>query len=167
MDIRELCEALETMVLQHDQLIVLAERKKEALIGNDINVLNEVVNKESRLVKLVAEAENRRQKAVVVLLSTMGLRPQSGYKLADLIRMVTNAEDKLKLTELAERLSLKLGRLKNLGHINSRLTQQAIDFNDFSLSLLTGVYDDQDYVYKKPSDTTQGKLNLKMFDSRA
>ena len=155
------------MVLQHDQLIVLAERKKEALIGNDIDQLNEVVNKESRLVKLVADAENRRQKAVVVLLSAMGLRPQSGYKLADLIRMVTNAEDKRTLTELAERLSSAIGRLKELGLINSRLTQQAIEFNDFSLSLLTGAYDDQDYVYRRPTDNAQGKLNLKMFDSRA
>lgn len=167
MDISELCEALETMVVQNDQLIVLAERKREALIGNDIDQLNEVVNKESRLVKMVADTENRRQKAVVILLSTMGLTPLSGYKLADLIRMVTNAEDKLKLTELAERLTDAIGRLKELGLINSRLTQQAIEFNDFSLSLLTGAYDDQDYVYRKPTDNAQGKLNLKMFDSRA
>jgi Cdc6-like AAA superfamily ATPase len=167
MDINELCEALETMLLQHDQLIVLAERKKQALIGNDIDQLNEVVNKESRIVKLVADTENRRQKAVVTLLSTMGLRPQSGTTLADLIRMVTNAENKLKLSALAERLSDALGRLKELGIINSRLTQQAIEFNDFSLSLLTGAYDDQDYVYRRPSDTTQGQLNLKIFDSRA
>lgn len=65
MAFQDLCEALETLLLQHEQMISFAQQKKEALISNDVNVLNEMVNKESRLVKLIVETESRRQQSVI------------------------------------------------------------------------------------------------------
>ncbi|WP_373230783.1 flagellar protein FlgN [Cohnella sp.] len=167
MAFHDLCEALETLLVQHEQLLTFAQQKKEALISNDVSLLTEMVNKESRLVKLILETEARRQKAVAAFLVEKGLGQLPDIKVTDLTRMITNAEEKLKLSDLAERLIQAVERLKALNNINVRLTQQSIEFNDFSLSLLTGIYDDQDFVYKKPSDLSQGQLNLKFFDSKA
>jgi flagellar biosynthesis/type III secretory pathway chaperone len=167
MEFRELCETLETLLLQHEQMIAFAQQKKDALISNDINVLNEMVNKESRLVRLIVETEDRRQQAVNTLLKQKGLTPTPSTNVVNLIRIITNANDKLILSDLAERLGGTVERLKDLNEINTRLIQQSIAFNDFSLSLISGFYDDQDFVYKKPSDQSQGQFKLKFFDSKA
>lgn len=163
----DLCEALETLLLQHEQMLSFAQQKKEALISNDVNVLNEMVNKESRLVRLIVETESRRQQAVNAFLKQKGLNATPSTKVTDIIRMITNAENKLYLSDLVERLGASIERLRAMNDINMRLTEQSIEFNDFSLSLLAGRYDDQDFVYKRPSDQSQGQLNLKFFDSRA
>ncbi|MFB9276269.1 flagellar protein FlgN [Cohnella cellulosilytica] len=167
MSFHELCEALETLLLQHEQMIVYAERKKEALVANDIDVLNEMVTKESRLVKLITEAEGRRQQAVNAVLREAGFNPTPSTTVASLIRMITNAEDKKKLSNLADKLSAAVERIRALNELNMKLTQQSIEFNDFSLNLLASAYDDQDYVYKKPTESAYGQNKLRFFDSKA
>jgi flagellar biosynthesis/type III secretory pathway chaperone len=167
MAFHDLCEALETLLLQHEQMTAFGQQKKEALISNNIDVLNEMVNKEARLVRAIAETENNRVQAADGFLKERGLTSTSSTKVANLIRMITNAEDKLKLIDLADKLSAAVERLRALNDMNMRLTQQSIEFNDFSLDLLTSVYDGQDYVYKRPSDQSQAQHKLKFFDSKA
>ncbi|TFE29026.1 flagellar protein FlgN [Cohnella luojiensis] len=167
MALHELCEALETLLLQHEQMISFAEQKKEALIANNVDVLNEMVNKESRLLRLIVETENKRVQAVNDFLKERGLSSTPSTNVANIIRMITNAEDKLRMSDLADRLSAAVERLRALNDVNMRLTQQSIEFNDFSLDLLAGAYDDQDYVYKRPSDQSHAQHNLKLFDSKA
>jgi flagellar biosynthesis/type III secretory pathway chaperone len=167
MAFHDLCEALETLLLQHEQMISFAQQKKEALIRNDVNVLNEMVNKESRLVKQILETETRRQQTVIDFLKEQGLNSTPSTTVASLVRLITNREDKLKLADLADRLSATVERLRALNDINMKLTQQSIEINDFSLNLLASAYDDQDYVYKKPTDNSYGQHKLKFFDSKA
>ncbi|RED83998.1 flagellar protein FlgN [Cohnella phaseoli] len=167
MAVHELCEAMETLLLQHEQMSGFAERKKEALIANEIELLNEMVTKESRLVRLIVETEGRRQQAVVQFLKEAGFSPTPSTTVASLIRRITNAEDKLKLSNLAEKLSATVEHVRALNELNMRLTQQSIEFNDFSLNLLSSSYDDQDYVYKKPTESAYGQNKLSFFDSKA
>ncbi|PRX67102.1 FlgN protein [Cohnella sp. SGD-V74] len=167
MSFHALCEALETLLLQHEQMSAYAERKKESLVANDIDVLNEMVTKEARLIKLIAEAEGRRQQAVNAILREAGFTPTPSTTVASLIRMITNAEDKLKLSELADKLSAAVERVRALNELNMKLTRQSIEFNDFSLNLLASAYDDQDYVYKKPTESAYGQSKLSFFDSKA
>lgn len=167
MSFQELTDSLETLLRQHEQMIEYGQKKKEALIVNDIDSLNETVNKEARLLKLIVEADGRRMKAANELLRERGFAPTPSLKVAQLVRMVTNPADKLALSDLADRLSATVEKLRVLNDLNMNLAKHSIEFNDYSLSLLTGGYDDQDYVYKKPSDSSYGKPNLKIFDSRA
>jgi flagellar biosynthesis/type III secretory pathway chaperone len=167
MAFNDLCEALETLLLQHEQMVGFAEKKKDALIANDVDVLNEMVTKESRLVKLIMDAEARRQQAVQSFLQERGLNPAPSTTVASLIRMISHSEDKLKLSDLADRLSATVEHVRALNDVNMKLTQQSIEFNDFSLNLLASAYDDQDYVYKKPSDSAYGQHKLNFFDSKA
>ncbi len=167
MGFHKLCETLETLLLQHEQMISLALRKKEALVANEVDVLTEIVNKESRLLKLIVETESQRVQAVNDFLKELNFTATPSFKVVTLIRMITNADDKLRLTDLADKLSATVERLRALNDLNMKLTQQSIDFNDFSLDLLAGAYDDQDYVYKRPSDSSQAQHKLKLFDSKA
>ncbi|RED57609.1 flagellar protein FlgN [Cohnella lupini] len=166
MGFHKLCEALETLLLQHEQMIAFALRKKEALVANEVDLLTEIVNKEARLLKLIVETENTRVGAVNDFLKEQNLTPTPSFKVVTMIRMITIAEDKLRLTELADRLSTAVERLRALNDLNMKLTQQSIEFNDFSLDLLAGAYDDQDYVYKRPSDSSNAQHKLKLFDSK-
>ncbi|WEK53904.1 MAG: flagellar export chaperone FlgN [Candidatus Cohnella colombiensis] len=167
MAIQQLCEVLETLLQQHEQLQQYAEQKKAALIQNDVNLLNETVNKEARLIKLISDAELKRHDAVYRFYQEKGFQATSSTKVADVIRMVTNSQDKLRLLELSERLTSVVYQLKALNDLNMTLIQQAIEINDFSLNILAGSFEPQDFVYKKPTDYSQSGMNLKFFDSRA
>ncbi|MFC5700884.1 flagellar protein FlgN [Cohnella faecalis] len=163
--IRELIDILDTLQLQHEQLIDLAEAKKEAVMGNQLDKLTEVTSRESRLVKQIGETEQRRVLATASILRKMGLKATARTTLSDLIVYVTTASDKEKLTEAARKLSARVQTLKRLNDQNMALIQQAKDFNDFSLDLLTGG-NEPDYIYAKPSvPGNRPKPNL--FDSRA
>lgn len=167
MALQALCETLDILLLQHEQFLELAEKKKQALISNNVELLNEMVNKESKLVRQIAETENKRQKAVVDFMLQKGFNQSPNTKVVDVIRLVSNAEDKLRLSDLAERLTATVDKLKLLNQINMKLAEQSMAFNDFSLNLLTGIYDDEEFVYKNPSNQTQAQTKLKLFDSRA
>ncbi|MFC5469697.1 flagellar protein FlgN [Cohnella suwonensis] len=167
MAIRSLIEVLETLLVQHEQMIALSEQKKQALIVNNVELLNEMVNKEARLLKLIVEMENKRVQSVNGFLAEQGMKPASSTRVADIVRMVTVADDKLALSDVADRLSATVEKLRALNDVNMKLTQQSIEFNDFSLDLLAGGYDDQDYVYKRPTDSSQAQHKLKLFDSKA
>lgn len=167
MAFHELCEAMETLLQQHEQMIAFGQQKKEALISNNVEVLNEMVNKEARLLRLILETENKRIQAVADFVKEQGMSSASSTRVADLIRMITNAGDKVLLSDIADKLSAAVEKLRALNDANMKLTQYSIEFNDFSLSLLTSAYDDQDYVYKRPTDPTQAQHKLKYFDSKA
>ncbi|WP_158602418.1 flagellar protein FlgN [Cohnella endophytica] len=167
MAILDLFETLETLLRQHEQMIALGERKREALIANDVGVLNEAVNKESRLIKAIAESEGDWRKVVAGFLAEQGLSGNAGSKISDLVRVLPSSEDKTKLQSLADKLLSIIERLKELNGTNMNLTKQAIEFNEFSLNLITSPFDDRDFVYKKPADYGRSQNSLKLFDSKA
>lgn len=167
MAFHELCEAMETLLLQHEQMIAFGQQKKEALISNNVEVLNEMVNKEARLLRLILETENKRIRAVADFVKEQGMSSASSTRVADLVRMITNAGDKVLLSDIADKLSAAVEKLRALNDANMKLTQHSIEFNDYSLNLLTSTFDDQDFVYKKPTDQSQGQYKLKLFDSKA
>lgn len=167
MPTRELIDVLETLLRQHEQMIEYGQNKKEALIANNIDLLNEMVNKEARLLKLIAEADARRVAVANNFLKEMGLASTPSTRVAQLIGLVTNAGDKMTLSKLADRLSTAVEKLRAVNDLNMKLTKQSIEFNDFSLDLLSGAYGDQDYVYKRPTQQIQSQSKLNFFDSRA
>lgn len=159
--IQELTDILETLLSQHEQLSSLARSKKDAVMAGDLEKLTEITTKESRLIKQITETENRRIQHTAAVLRHIGL--PSRATLTELIRAVTSESDKRRLRELADKLTSVVTELKRLNDLNMILVQQAKEFNDFSLDLLTGG-SEPDYIYGNPAASTASKYS--MFDFR-
>lgn len=152
---------LETLLELHEQLTLLARAKKDAVMANDLGKLTEITSKESRLLKQIHETEERRIQAAQAILHQIGLPGHA--TLQELIRGLTSEADKRSLRELAERLGSVVKELKRSNDLNMTLIQQAKDFNDFSLDLLTGG-NEADYIYGNPGASSARKYHI--FDSR-
>ncbi len=165
MALERLYEAMEILIEQHHNLIEMSEQKKQAIIRNDVNALIELTTKESRLLKLISSTEEQRMAAVAGYWAENGTGVGSPVTVSTIIRSITNAHDKTKLTDLSQRLNELLKRLKTLNESNMQLLRYAVEFNDFSLHLLTGT-DAQDYVYTRPDAQTGYGNGIGAFDYR-
>ncbi|MBB6632594.1 flagellar protein FlgN [Cohnella thailandensis] len=166
MAIKELFRTMELLQEQHEALIELGEQKREAVVRNEVSRLPELTTKESRLLRLVQEAEQARQKAVAQYCVSKGVAANPGMSMSSLVRLETNVGDKVRLEELGNRLVETVSRLSALNEQNLELLRQAVDFNEFTIGLLTGS-EDQDVVYKPPANYNGYGAGARMFDSRA
>lgn len=164
--IRELADLLQTLQEQHEQLIELADMKRNAVMANHIDQLNEVTTRESRLIKLISDTETSRQRATTKVLLTLGIIPKANTTLSDIVTYLPNLNDKRTLANALEKLSAVLGELKRKNEVNTALVQTAKAFNDFSLDLLLGS-NEPDYIYGKPAAPQGGRTRSGRFDSKA
>ncbi|WP_139787075.1 flagellar protein FlgN [Cohnella massiliensis] len=166
MALNPLYETMETLLEQHERMLELSEQKKQAIIRNEVNRLTEITTKESRLLKLISDTERQRRQNVEEYYLSKGLKPNPEATVSGIVQLETNPREKTKLANLGERLVESVNRLKQLNELNMQLLKQAIEFNDFSLDLLSGS-DEQDMIYKPPANQTGYGGGARLFDSRA
>lgn len=164
--IQELANLLETLQKQHEQLIELADMKRSALMANQIDQLNEVTTKESRLIKQITDTESSRQRAVTKVLLTLGIIPRANTTLSDIVTYLPSLNDKRTLMNALTKLSAVVSELKQKNEMNTALVQTAKAFNDFSLDLLLGG-NEPDYIYGKPAVPQGSRSRSGRFDSKA
>ncbi|MGK9252702.1 flagellar protein FlgN [Paenibacillus sp. P22] len=164
MPIEAIIDTLEQQDALYSQMIELADQKTPALVKGDLDALNALLMKERKLVKAAGELEERRTTQVNIHFSKLQLRLRSG-KLADLIRTVSQPEDKQKLTEIQQELSGKLERLRMKNEHNQQLLRQSLEFIEFSLELASDQPHD-DYTYIHPQAGPGGYAKAGMFDRK-
>ncbi|MGU3471507.1 flagellar protein FlgN [Paenibacillus sp. D51F] len=151
MRIEDIIATLEDQQALYSQLNELAEEKTPALVKGDLDVLNKILMKERKLTKTAEELETRRMTQVNIHFSRLQLRLRTG-RLSDLIRTISNPEDKQRLAEIQNALSVKLEQLKMKNDHNQQLAEQAVSFVNYSIELLS-VEPEQDYIYKHPMNS--------------
>lgn len=166
MAIQDLIESLEELVGLHNQLLELAHEKKDLIISNDLEQLNGVVNRESRLLRRVQEAEARRLEAMNRYLIGKGYRPNPQITVSDVLKLVFRAEDKERLQQAQKQLLVVMEQLKAANELNQQLIQQSLQFIQFSLDLLAGPEEDE-AVYQHPGHAQATARRSGLFDTRA
>ncbi|RAV03109.1 flagellar protein FlgN [Paenibacillus sp. YN15] len=166
MSINDVIQCLEEMNLLYAAMLDLACRKKEVLIANRVEDLNQIVHKENLLVRQLNELEGKRTEAVNAFLVQKCYRPNPKISVSDLIVLLFKAEDKARLQQAQQTLSHTLSRLKEANELNQQLIRQSLAFIEYSMDLVLGPPED-DVVYHNPSAAQQGYKRTGMFDSRA
>jgi len=162
---QELVKSLEELLDLHISLHELALQKKEHIIHNKMDELNSVVLKETKLIKEVSNNEQLRQALVVQLQRDLGYRPRLNIKLTEVIKAVTNPDDKQTLIRLQSELSTAINNLRQLNELNQQLLMQSMDYVNFSLDAMLGA-PDEEATYKKPSIQPQAVKRTGLFDTR-
>jgi flagellar biosynthesis/type III secretory pathway chaperone len=163
--IQALLDTMNKMRDIHEALLELAKDKTQILVRNEVEMLNQIVNKESKLTRLVAEAEQERIQVVNEYLLSRGYNPNPKITISDLVRIIFKAEDKQALSEAQTSFLQVLLELKQHNATNQQLIEHSLAFIDYSLDLVVGT-PEVDVVYQNPNQQKNGN-RLGVFDSRA
>jgi len=165
MALTRLIEILEQLDEVHTQMLELAATKKRAIIDNKVEVLIDILNRDSKLTKQVWQLEEQRGEAAYSFLQGVGIRSNLNLNLTELSRLVFDPEEKQKLLHIQGRLSGTLHQLKEANQLNQLLLQQAISYIDFSIESMS-YYSEMQVTYHHPADKT-GRVQVSgLFDTR-
>lgn len=164
MSVQIILEILQKQTEVYEQLIELADQKTPVLVNNEVQQLNAIMLQERKLVKRTEELEVSRMQHTNIFFANMRSHYRLG-KLSDLIKAVTNADDKVALTQYHRLLTDLLGELKRKNDLNQQLIQQSLSFLDFSMQLLVDDPSD-DYTYKHPQTIAYGKSTGYGYDKK-
>ncbi|CAH1209594.1 putative protein YvyG [Paenibacillus auburnensis] len=165
MALTRLLELLERLDETHLQMLDLAAIKKQTIMDNKVDGLIDIMNRESKLMKLIGQLEEQRAEAAFTFLQGVGIRSNLNLNLTELSRLVFDPEDKSRLQQVQQKLSNTLHRLKKANELNQKLIEQSLTFIDYSLDLLVG-RPNQDFTYHHPSDKGYSSTRPGLFDAR-
>lgn len=165
MALTRLLELLERLDETHLQMLDLAAIKKQTIMDNKVDGLIDIMNRESKLMKLIGQLEEQRAEAAYTFLQGVGIRSNLNLNLTELSRLVFDPEDKSRLQQVQQKLSNTLHRLKKANELNQKLIEQSLTFIDYSLDLLVG-RPIQDITYHHPSDKGSIINRSGLFDAR-
>ncbi|KUP23866.1 flagellar protein FlgN [Paenibacillus sp. DMB5] len=165
MALTKLLELLERLDDTHLQMLDLAAVKKQTIMDNRVDGLIDVMNRESKLMKLIGQLEEQRAEAAYTFLQGVGIRSNLNLNLTELSRLVFDPEEKSRLQQIQQKLSNTLLRLKKANELNQKLIEQSLTFIDYSLDLLVG-RPNQEFTYHHPADKGYNSSRSGLFDAR-
>lgn len=165
MALTKLLELLERLDETHLQMLDLAAVKKQTIMDNNIEGLIDIMNRESKLMKVIGQLEEQRTEAAYVFMQGVGIRSNLNLTLTELSRLVFDPQDKSRLQHIQQKLSGTLQRLKEANELNQKLIEQSLTFIDYSLDLLVG-RPNQEFTYHHPSDKGNSTVRPGLFDAR-
>jgi flagellar biosynthesis/type III secretory pathway chaperone len=137
--LEELLTGLIDMVQQelavYQSVLGKANQKKEALIKNDICMLEHIVARESGIVKTMQDLEQRREGLIRAIAQKHGLDEKKAT-LADIAALYPEKSETL-LT-LKTELSGVLAEIQKLNDANKALLDTHLQYTSFCINLLTG-----------------------------
>jgi flagellar biosynthesis/type III secretory pathway chaperone len=166
MAIQELLLTMDKLNEIHLVMLELAELKTTVLVQNQVEKLNQIVNKETSLMKRITELDHQRIEDISRFLIHKGYRANANITVEDLVKLLFKAEEKQALKQSQKILLGTLDKLKDLNLLNQQLIKQSLAFVDYSIDLLSHV-SDADIVYHHPNDRGYSGNKSAMFDAKA
>ena len=142
-----------------DSIIELLKQKEKALIKNDVEQLESVVSREREYFISMRDMEESRKSIIELLLSKKGI-DKKNITLGELAEYV-DKEDKFRITDIRKKMRQKVLIINKLNKRCAVLLRKSIELADFSIRLLTGVYNEKP-VYGKDGKKVENKTGKKL-----
>jgi flagellar biosynthesis/type III secretory pathway chaperone len=156
---------LDQQIEVHRILLDLSEHKRKAIIGNEVERLMQLTQKEVKLIRLVDQFEAERGEAVQAYMRSRNMYVTGAITINTLSKIAVRLEEKQALSERRSELLRLIGEIKQANDLNRQLIQQSLAFIDFSLDVIAGP-SDQDAVYHHPQHDQQS-YQRSYFDRKA
>jgi flagellar biosynthesis/type III secretory pathway chaperone len=164
--IQGLLQTMIKLIQVHVSLLELAQQKTNVLVLNQVDKLNQIVNKETSFMKQITSLDLQRIEDISILLLERGYKPNPNITVGDLIKLVVKADDKKLLSDAQKQLLGTIDQLREKNQLNQKLIEHSLAFIEYSMDLVMGPSDDG-VTYQNPSHQQQGLKRNGMFDSRA
>lgn len=165
MSVKDLIQTMDQLNQIHESLLELSKSKTSILVQNQVDQLNQIVNKENSLMKQITKLDHQRIDIISQFLLLKGYKPNAKITVDDLTKLVFKAEEKMALKSAQEKLLGTIEQLKQLNQVNQKLIEQSLAYIEYSMDLVLGPPEDE-VVYHKPTHQQNSKRNG-IFDSRA
>ena len=119
----------------YGQLFTIAESKTDRIINNEIEDLQAAVGKEQRLFSELNKLRDAREQIIGQISFKIG-KASSEVTVSDIIKELPENQAK-RLSDVRDKLKATVDKLKVKNDLNQKLLQNALDYVDFSLNLLT------------------------------
>ncbi|MZQ85784.1 flagellar protein FlgN [Paenibacillus sp. 5J-6] len=166
MSIQALLETMERLQESHESLLELAQDKTQIIVSNNLDQLNLMVNKESKWIRVISEANQQRILLINSYLISRGYNPNPLITVGDLIKVIFNAQEKQALMQAQQKLLATVMQLKSVNNFNQELIEQSLSFINYTVDLVLGAPED-DVIYQNPNQQTYGTKRLSVFDTKA
>jgi hypothetical protein len=164
--VEELVKVLETEEEMYQELIESAGKKTDVLIRADVPALEQLTNEEQLISDRLNSQGNQQRQLLTDIAVVLGKPPETMTvtRLIDLLD--TQPKMQTQLTSARDRLIDAANKVKNLNDQNVVLIQQAIELNEFDLTLFKSMRQAPETAnYDKSACNTGTLLGSSGFDA--
>ena len=156
-----LAEVLEHEAMLYQDAADISSKKTEIIVHGKIEELDSLVKAEQAIILKIGKLEEERENIVGALSDELGLDLE-GVTLTD-INAHLGSESYARLDNCQKSLAETIGGLKNANDMNAQLIQNALDYVNFSVNLLTA-NQSTGSVYSPDGEDETGKPRRSIFD---
>ena len=156
--IHQLAGVMNEQTERHTELYGLSLEEKDAIIKNDIETLQNLVNLKNMVISQNSRLEKQRISLVNDIAEVMGHK-NTDMSLADVIEILKEQpQDQEILREAGTRLREAVTKLKEVNDTNKSLLESSIEFVEYSLNALRSTIEPElpEYPTRIPSADTGG-----------
>ena len=148
-------------------LLPIAEAKTKAIVANDLEMLQEITDREQTAISKIGVLERKREEVITNMGIVLGRKPQD-LTLAELIRITEKQpKDRAALAELKDALGTAVKKLADVNERNNVLIQHSLDMIQFNMNLLQSTRMVQGNNYTKNAGESElGVTQTGMFDAK-
>ena len=157
----QLAAILEQEALLYQDAADISAKKTDIIVHGKIEELESLVKAEQAIILKIGKLEDERERVVTALSDELDLDLE-GATLSD-INPLLGSESYAKLDNCQKTLAKTLGGLKNSNDMNSQLIQNALDYVNFSVNLLT-TNQDSGNMYSQDGDGENRRSRRSIFD---
>jgi flagellar biosynthesis/type III secretory pathway chaperone len=153
-----LTEILQELLGLHDTLLETAKKKQQILISAEINPLLSILAEESKLIKKIKEADQKR----LILLG------EEAYKssLSELIKNEPDGEEKVEWTNIHKQLQRVFDEIGRVNEQNQQLLEQSLAYTQFMIEQMLPEKNGSG-LYNATARTKEMKNDTRLFDTKA
>ena len=132
----ELMETLTAEEKSYAELIPIEEEKTRAIVGNDLQQMQAITDKEREMVDRTTALESRREQIAVNIATVLGKNPKTITleEIEDSLKK--QPEDRKKLQAIHDRLRQTVNRLRSVNEQNKELLQESMDMVEFNMNVM-------------------------------
>ena len=133
--ITQLIEVMNEQAERHTELYGLSLEEKDAIIQNDIETLQKLVNLKNMVISQNSRLEKKRMSLVNDIAEVMALK-EKDLTLAQIIDLMAGKPEEEDLKKVGTRLRESMEKLKEINDLNKSLLEGALEFVEYSLNAL-------------------------------
>ncbi len=148
-------------------LLPIAEEKTKAIVANDLEMLQEITDREQTAISKIGVLERKREEVITNMGIVLGRKPQD-LTLAELIRITEKQpKDRAALAGLKDALGTAVKKLADVNERNNVLIRHSLDMIQFNMNLLQSTRMVQGNNYTKSAgESIPGAAQTGMFDAK-
>lgn len=162
MSITAINESLQALTKIHEALLEVSQRKTDIIKEGSTEKLQAILAEERKYIKVLEQAEERRQKEVEKWYSDQQLSLEE-MTITNMLHMLTDKQDQQLLENITIHLTEAITALKQQEQLNQALIQQSMQFVQLSLDMLSPTIQNMNYGKTKDHE----EIKRSVFDSKA